>query len=696
MQLNNYFIDHNNYNCIDFYMTQKEDGKANELLKAMTKTMTRTMNKILATDDVDSAVDELLHDVLDMYKAGRVFIVYKQKGKVFTLDATAKGVTPFSSYIDDNFNWQDIWQKAVEDGSYVMIDDTSEMDESYAGSRDKLIAHGVKSHAAVPLKAERYDAVGLLGIDLLDRTYHWEAEDLEWLFNTANTVLMWRQLKVSQEETLAERANSEDILERMPIGLISYDIDGNATRINSKALELFGFKDFSVISNFNIFSSSLLCDRTKEEIRQRPYYDSFFYYHHGFSPAEQSNVPPGSRTIRIDTRYSKVYDNRGNLRGYLGAYIDRTPEAVDNEKIRDLDDIISMTAEVAQIGYARINIMTDVGFATRQWYVNNGMAYNDQYRGLEFFTSYLHPDDRHFITEFREAAKCGENPKLQALVRVNGKDGHWDFQKVYSVVTKYDPDHNVVEVSAITQNVTEQIALQQNLIEAKERAESADKMKTAFLASMSHEIRTPLNSIIGFSRLMCRKDVTDDEKGEMAVIVEKNNDMLLQLVSDLLDLSQLESGSMEFVNEEVDANVLCNDVAMSTMLKVNKGVKVITRCEKPHLVVKSDRNRLSQVLVNFASNAAKFTSEGHVEIGYYLISPDTVRFYVEDTGIGIPSEMHYRIFDRFTKVNSFSQGAGVGLEISRAIIHHLGGEIGVDSEPGKGSTFWFEIPISKS
>lgn len=112
--------------------------------------------------------------------------------------------------------------------------------------------------------------------------------------------------------------------------------------------------------------------------------------------------------------------------------------------------------------------------------------------------------------------------------------------------------------------------------------------------------------------------------------------------------------------------------------------------------MKSDRNRLSQVLVNFASNAAKFTSEGHVEIGYYLISPDTIRFYVEDTGIGIPTEMHYRIFDRFTKVNSFSQGAGVGLEISRAIIHHLGGEIGVDSEPGKGSTFWFEIPISKS
>ena len=167
--------------------------------------------------------------------------------------------------------------------------------------------------------------------------------------------------------------------------------------------------------------------------------------------------------------------------------------------------------------------MTDVGYATRQWYVNNGMAVNDQYRGLDFFTRALHPDDRHLITDFREAAKRGENPKLQALVRVNEKDGHWDYQKVFSAVTKFDPEHNVVEVSAITQNVTEQIAMEQNLIEAKERAESADKMKTAFLASMSHEIRTPLNSIIGFSRLLCQDDINKKDKGEIVKIVEKNN-----------------------------------------------------------------------------------------------------------------------------------------------------------------------------
>ena len=670
-----------------------KENKSYQLLKEMASTMTRTMRKILETDDVDAVGDELLRDVLKMYGAGRVFVIYEQKGKLNIIETVADGVEPFPKDFYKTFKWHAIWKNAIENNTYVMIDDVETLGDEYADLRSELLKLKVRSHASVPLKIKQHEIKGVLGIDFMDQTYHWETDDLEWLFNTANTMLMWRQLKLSQEKVKVERANSEDILEKMPIGLISFDIDGNATRINSKALELFGFKDFSVLSNFNIFTSPLLCSQTKDEIRRRPYYDSFFYYHQGYSPESQSNVPPESRTIRIDTRYSKIYDNDGNHRGYLGAYIDRSVETSTDEKVRDLDDIISMTAEVAQIGYARINIMTDVGYATRQWYVNNGMAVNDQYRGLDFFTRALHPDDRHLITDFREAAKRGENPKLQALVRVNEKDGHWDYQKVFSAVTKFDPEHNVVEVSAITQNVTEQIAMEQNLIEAKERAESADKMKTAFLASMSHEIRTPLNSIIGFSRLLCQDDINKKDKGEIVKIVEKNNQMLLQIVSDLLDLSQLEAGSMQFSQDDVDVNKLCNDVAMSTMLKVKQGVKVITHCGKPQLTIKSDLGRLTQVLVNFASNAAKFTSEGHVKIGYFLVGTDTIHFYVEDTGIGIPPEMHSRIFDHFTKVNSFSQGAGIGLEISRAITHHLGGEIGVDSEPGKGSTFWFELKM---
>ena len=153
---------------------------------------------------------------------------------------------------------------------------------------------------------------------------------------------------------------------------------------------------------------------------------------------------------------------------------------------------------------------------------------------------------------------------------MNRRDGKWNYQKVFSVVTNFDPKHNLIEVSAITQNVTEQIELEHDLIEQKEKAESADKLKTAFLANMSHEIRTPLNSIIGFSRMMCQEDMPKEERRDMARIVEKNNEMLLQLISDILDLAKLEAGSMEFIFDDVDVNRLCMDVSSSIMLKANE------------------------------------------------------------------------------------------------------------------------------
>ena len=670
-----------------------KENKSYQLLKEMASTMTRTMKKILETDDVDAVGDELLRDVLKMYGAGRVFVIYEQKGKLNIIETVADGVEPFPKDFYKTFKWHAIWKNAIENNTYVMIDDVETLGDEYADLRSELLKLKVRSHASVPLKIKQHEIKGVLGIDFMDQTYHWETDDLEWLYNTANTMLMWRQLKLSQEKVKVERANSEDVLEKMPIGLISFDIDGNATRINSKALELFGFKDFSVLSNFNIFTSPLLCSQTKDEIRRRPYYDSFFYYHQGYSPESQSNVPPESRTIRIDTRYSKIYDNDGNHRGYLGAYIDRSVETSTDEKVRDLDDIISMTAEVAQIGYARINIMTDVGYATRQWYVNNGMAVNDQYRGLDFFTRALHPDDRHLITDFREAAKRGENPKLQALVRVNEKDGHWDYQKVFSAVTKFDPEHNVVEVSAITQNVTEQIAMEQNLIEAKERAESADKMKTAFLASMSHEIRTPLNAIVGFSQLLCQNGWEENERSEMMRRVEENNELLLQIISDILDLAKLEAGTLTFTPRDMDVNEACKSVASAIEMRVKEGVEVKLDCQSEECHIVCDPNRLKQVLLNFATNASKFTDRGSITIGYFLPKRGRIRLFVEDTGIGIAPEKKAAVFERFVKLNSFAQGTGLGLQISKEIVSKMKGEIGVESELGKGSTFWFEIPM---
>ena len=227
---------------------------------------------------------------------------------------------------------------------------------------------------------------------------------------------------------------------------------------------------------------------------------------------------------------------------------------------------------------------------------------------------------------------------------------------------------------------------------AKDRAEESNRLKSAFLANMSHEIRTPLNAIVGFSSLMV--DTEDmEERRQYMDIVEENNDLLLQLISDILDLSKIEAGTFDFTEREVDVNLLCEDIVLAMRMKARPNVEILFDRHLPECRIMSDRNRLHQVISNFVNNALKFTEEGNIRVGYDQLDEAHLCFYVADTGIGIEPEMQNEIFERFVKLNSFVHGTGLGLSICRSIVEQLGGEIGVDSEPEKGSCCWFTLPI---
>lgn len=236
----------------------------------------------------------------------------------------------------------------------------------------------------------------------------------------------------------------------------------------------------------------------------------------------------------------------------------------------------------------------------------------------------------------------------------------------------------------------------QRMKEAQLKAEEANQLKSAFLANMSHEIRTPLNAIVGFSNLLSMVE-DKEEMLEYAGIIETNTELLLQLINDILDMSEIESGMYDFHVTQVDANQLMSEVEQVARLRIRTDEVSLSFAERlPQCVFHTDKNRLIQVLTNLVVNAIKFTSQGEIQIGYRLQDAHTLYFYVSDTGCGMSAEQCEHVFERFVKYNTFIQGTGLGLSICKMIIEKLGGEIGVQSESGKGSVFWFTLPYRAS
>ena len=252
-----------------------------------------------------------------------------------------------------------------------------------------------------------------------------------------------------------------------------------------------------------------------------------------------------------------------------------------------------------------------------------------------------------------------------------------------------EEENMVLTVHDITQlkQAEKQLAL------AKEKAENADLSKSTFLANMSHEIRTPLNAITGFAEILASAN-TEEEKAQYQEIIKMNADLLLQLVNDILDMSKIEAGTLEFVYTKVDINLLLSDLRQLFQMKVNDAggnIQIIAEPSLPSCSIETYRNRVAQVLSNFTTNAIKFTQEGTISIGYEARDTE-LYFYVTDTGAGIPADKLPEVFGRFVKLNKDKKGTGLGLSISKTIVNKLEGQIGADSVEGKGSTFWFTIP----
>ena len=486
----------------------------------------------------------------------------------------------------------------------------------------------------------------------------------------------------------------KNIFANIPAGVEIYDKDGFLVDINNKDMEIFGVRDKQDVIGVNLFENPNVSAQLAERIQTEDMVDFRLNYAFDRTEGYYSTSKQPKDVIHLYTKVSKVYDSKGNFTGYAMINIDNTERIDAMSRICDFENFFLLISDYAKVGYAKLNLLDRKGYAIKQWYKNMGEDENTQLADVVGIYSKMYPSDRRRMLDFFSKARVGEAKHFQGEMRIErpGEKGKWNWVRTNVVVNLFEPENGQIELIGVNYDITELKETEAMLIEAKEKAETADRLKSAFLANMSHEIRTPLNAIVGFSSLMGETGDMEEKRQYMAII-EENNDLLLQLISDILDLSKIEAGTFDFVEKELDVNVLCEDIVRFMKMKAKPGVEVLFDRHLPECRIVSDRNRLNQVIANFVNNAIKFTTAGSIRVGYDKVDETHLRFYVADTGLGIEPEMQAQIFDRFIKLNTFVHGTGLGLSISKSIIEQLGGTIGVDSEPGKGSCFWFVLPI---
>ena len=482
----------------------------------------------------------------------------------------------------------------------------------------------------------------------------------------------------------------QNIFANIPAGVEIYDKDGYLIDLNNKDLEIFGVVNKSDVIGVNFFDNPNVPQNIRDRVRNEDLVD--FRLNYSFEQAEGYYETNRSNAIELYSKVSKLYDNEGNFSGYILISIDNTERIDAMNRIRDFENFFLMISDYAKVGYAKLNLLNRKGYAIKQWYKNLGEEEDALLDEVVGVYTHMHPEDRKRFLDFYDEVRDGKRRHFQGEMRIRrpGTKNEWNWVSSNVMVTNYKPEENEIEIIGINYDITELKETEAELIQARDKAEMMDRLKSAFLANMSHEIRTPLNAIVGFSDLLVETEELE-ERQEYIKIVRENNDLLLQLISDILDLSKIEAGTFEFTNGDVDVYLLCEDIVRSMRMKAKEEVELVLDNHLPVCHVISDRNRIHQVISNFVNNAMKFTSEGSIHVGYKLKDGE-LEFYVEDTGIGIEKEQLPHIFERFVKLNTFVHGTGLGLSICQSIVEQLGGRIGVDSEKGKGSRFWFTIP----
>ena len=688
--------------CID-----KQTGETNENIDFLQvnsllyqqNSLSYSLLAFLQSDDITQIINKILADLLKQTKGDRTYIFEidrEHKVQSCIYEATAEGISQEQDFLQD-VPWDDSlwWDRQISEKRSIILNTLDDMPPEAKVYRDTLEMQDIKSVIVVPLLSK--DKVwGYMGIDMVKTHRSWSNIDHQWFSSLGNIISICLQLRKAELQAKEDRRaldHSEKILrniyKNLPVGIELYDKDGYLVDMNDKELEIFGLTDMKEALGVSLFENPNIPEDVKEKLRDRENVD--FSINYDFSKIDRYVTSRRKDVINLQTKVALLYDSQNQFSNYLFINIDTTETTSAYTKIQEFEHLFLLIGDYAKVGFAHFNVMTRDGYAQNTWYRNLGEKENTPMPQVIGVYSHVHPEDCAVLKQFVGQVKEGKATSLSKEVRVDRGNGKYSWTSINVMVRDYRPQDGVIEMLCINYDITPLKETEQKLIIARDKAEELDRLKSAFLANMSHEIRTPLNSIVGFSSLLAETD-DREERQEYIKIVETNNELLLQLVSDILDLSKIESGTFDFVRSNLDVNESCMKIIKSMEMKVPEDVELVFEKYMPDCHIYTDKNRFMQVITNFINNALKFTKQGTIALGYEQTAPHEIKFYVRDTGFGIPKEKLDSIFERFVKLNTFVQGTGLGLSICKSLVSQMGGKIGVESTEGEGSCFWFTHP----
>lgn len=686
----------------------EDDGisNANKMLANMI-TLRKTFSDVLSllmSSESNEVINQALFLILKFFDVDRVYIgIFDEKEtKIgFTHEVTNQRTVSMKDellgeFSEDEMPW---WVGNIKASKDIVVYDVDKMPKEAKAEQDILRLQDIKSLLALPV-IHASKVSGFIGLDAVREKRIWSMLDIENLRMLADIISIatereraQRLVEHTNQQILMSEAKFQIIFEKLPWGVELYDAEGNLLDLNDADLAIFGTTREQTIG-VNVFKNPNIPDWVNEKLRKGE--DASFTLDYNFQTVSDtgyyvSNIQGSSKHLVV--KGITLKDKHGVIFGYLYIVFDNTDNYNKAEETLYNLAKLKVAVNTGESVIWEYDVATDklvVDFSLNDDVENNEVLSAIRKQGftsIDDFISTMHPDDLDGVynTQFKQLLNGEINNYIAVYRRILEGKLFWFQSNVRAY--KLNSDGTPSKIVSYTSNITQQRESERELIRVRE----ADKLKSAFLANMSHEIRTPLNAIVGFSDIVA--ETSDEEERQTYLdIIHKNNDLLLHLIDDILDFSKIESGTLEYHITDANIKDICGEVYLATSLKVKPEVKLIFDKDLPPVYIKTDAQRIMQVIANFVNNAIKFTQSGSITISYKKEKND-LKVCVKDTGIGISEENRARIFERFIKINDFKQGTGLGLTISKTIIESLGGTIGVDSVVGEGSTFWFTLPL---